>query len=186
MSKPTASLNLNNKQNSKPVRHSFFTRIFHHSSAIIILVLWMLAELDDEFDTIIPALGVHKAIGVLFLIWIIARLINAIFRGRLPTPSQPKWQVAIAHLVHFGLYASMIGMALSGTMMSLYGGRAVDVFGLFSIPVFVEPNRKIAGVINEIHTDILFPLLITLILVHIGGAVYHQIVLKDKLINRMM
>lgn len=185
MSKPTASPNLHDRQHSKSIRHSFFTRLCHHSSAIIILAMWVLAEFSDEL-TMIPALGVHKAIGVLFLFWIIARLVNAIFRGRLPTPIQSKWQVAIAHLVHFGLYASMMGMALSGMMMSLYGGRAINVFGLFSIPVFVEPNRKMAGVINEIHTDILFPLLIILILVHIGGAVYHQFILKDKLINRMM
>lgn len=185
MSQPTASPS---GLSDKPtVKHSRLTRIFHHSSAFFILVLWGLGEFSDELAQMIKThpIAIHKAIGVIFLLWLTARLINAIFRRRLPTLGEPKWQVAIAHLVHFGLYACMFGMAMSGVMMSMYGGRPIDVFGLFSIPVFVTPNRQMASLINEIHTDVIFPSLIVLILAHIGGALYHQFVLKDGVLSRI-
>lgn len=169
------------------IKHSKITRIFHHSSALFILVLWGLGEFSDELAGVMTThpIAIHKAIGVIFLLWLVARLINAIFRKRLPTLSEPKWQVAVAHLVHFGLYACMFAMAISGIMMSMYGGRPISVFGLFSIGGLVTPNRQMASFINELHTDILFPSLIVLILAHIVGALYHQFVLKDGLIHRI-
>jgi len=69
--------------------------------------------------------------------------------------------------------------------MSVYGGRPVDIFGLFEIPVFVTPDRGLARFYNDLHTGIIWPAIIAFTLVHIGAALYHQFIKKDNLIARM-
>ena len=74
---------------------------------------------------------------------------------------------------------------MAGLLTSVYGGHPVDVFGLFEIPVFVTPNRSTAHFYENIHTGVIWPMIIGFTLLHIGAALYHQFILKDKLINRM-
>jgi len=69
--------------------------------------------------------------------------------------------------------------------MSVYGGRPVDIFGLFEIPVFVTPDRSLARFYNDLHTGIIWPAIIMFTLAHIGAALYHQFIKKDNLIARM-
>lgn len=165
-----------------PQKHSIATRIFHHGSLLLMIVLWVLVEYRDDID---GAIGLHKALGVVFLLWVVARLINRVVAKKVPyVAPQPKWQTALAHLVHFGLYGCMIAMPVVGVLMSIYGGRAVNVFGVFQIPA-LKPDREMAGFFANLHTDVIFPLLIALIVAHVVGALYHQFILKDGLLKRM-
>lgn len=165
-------------------KHTLATRLFHHTSMILLAVIWVLVEFRDSLES---AIGIHKALGVVFLLWVITRLLNAVIRPKMPplTPPQPKWQIGLSHLVHFGLYACMLALPIVGVLMSVYGGRAVNVFGLFEIPVFVTPSREMASFYNNLHTDVLFPILLVLIGMHAGAALYHQFIIKDGLMNRM-
>ena len=160
------------------------SRIFHWISAILLLVTWLLMVLYQYTDTK-TYISLHKAFGISVLCWMIARVINRIVTKAPPPVPMPKWQALISQLNHFALYALLIAMPIAGLLMSVYGGRAVDIFGLFQIPVFVTPDRSLARLYNDIHTDIIWPMIIAFTLLHIGAALYHQFVLKDKLINRM-
>lgn len=160
------------------VKHSIATRLFHHIGLLLIVVCWALVEFGEN-------IALHKALGASFLLWTVARLINAGIRKRLPKIPQPKWQTALMHATHAGLYLCMLAMPISGILMSMYGGRGVDMFGLFSIPAFVSPNRDMARYFNELHADLIFPALCLLVLAHAGAALYHQFILKDNLLSRM-
>ena len=160
------------------------SRIFHWISALLLLVTWLLMVLYQYTDTKL-FIGLHKAFGISVLCWMIARVLNRLLT-RAPAPVvMPKWQLLISQLNHFVLYALLIAMPVAGLLMSVYGGRPVDIFGLFEIPVFVTPDRSLARLFNDIHTDIIWPMIIAFTLLHIGAALYHQFILKDKLINRM-
>lgn len=175
---------MNNETATPKVRHTLATKIFHHLSLVLMVVLWALIEFEDSIE---GAIGLHKALGVVFLGWVVLRLVNFAIRPKLPalTPKPAKWQTALAHATHLGLYLCMLAMPIVGVLMSVYGGRAVNVFGLFSIPVFVSPSREMARFYNELHTDVIFPLLLVLIGLHVAGALYHQFIVKDGLMNRM-
>ncbi len=160
------------------------SRIFHWISALLLLVTWLLMVLYQYTDTKL-FIGLHKAFGISVLCWMIARVLNRLLI-RAPAPVvMPKWQLLISQLNHFVLYALLIAMPVAGLLMSVYGGRPVAIFGLFEIPVFVTPDRSLARFFNDIHTDIIWPMIIAFTLLHIGAALYHQFILKDKLINRM-
>ncbi len=160
------------------------SRIFHWISALLLLITWLLMVIYQYTDTKL-FIGLHKAFGISVLCWMIARVLNRVLI-RAPAPvSMPKWQKLISQFNHFILYALLIAMPVAGLLMSVYGGRPVDIFGLFQIPVFVTPDRSLARLFNEIHTDIIWPMIIAFTLLHIGAALYHQFILKDNLINRM-
>lgn len=130
-------------------------------------------------------IGLHKAFGVSLLFWMIARVINRVFTKAPPPVAMAKWQMLLSQLSHFALYALLIAMPIAGLLMSIYGGRPVDIFGLFQIPVFVTPDRGLARLYNDWHTDIIWPMIIAFTLIHIGAALYHQFVKKDNLIGRI-
>lgn len=168
-------------------KHSLATRIFHHGSIILLAILWASAEFDDEIGAILGGRGIdfHRALGVVFLFWVILRLVNVAIRPKRPTLPAPKWQTALAHLTHLGLYLSMLAMPICGILMSLFSGRAVSVFGWVQIPVWVTPSREWAKVFDELHTDIVFAVLLILVGLHVVAGLYHQFILKDKLLNTM-
>lgn len=140
--------------------------------------------LYDNIDSKVY-IGLHKAFGVSLLFWTIARVISRVFTKAPPAVVMPKWQVFISHLSHFVLYALLIAMPIAGLLMTVYGGRAVDVFGLFQIPVFVTPDRGLARLYNDWHTDILWPMLIAFTLLHIAAALHHQFIKKDNIMARI-
>ena len=160
------------------------SRIFHWVSAILLLVTWLLM-LTYQYTDDKLYIGLHKAFGISILCWMIARVLNRVFTKAPPAVPMPKWQAIISQLNHFALYALLIAMPIAGLLMSIYGGRPVDIFGLFEIPVFLTPDRSAARFYNDLHTDIIWPMIVVFTLLHIGAALYHQFILKDKLINRM-
>lgn len=69
--------------------------------------------------------------------------------------------------------------------MSMYGGRGVSVFRLFSLPGVVGIDHEMAKFMNGIHTGEVFYVLVFLIIAHVAGVLYHQFVMKDNLSSRM-
>lgn len=170
--------------NSNVSKWSVSSRVFHWISAILLLVTWVMILLYDNLDSNLY-IGLHKSFGISLLFWMIARVINRLLTKAPPSVPMPKWQALLAHLTHFGLYALLIAMPMAGLLMTVYGGRPVDIFGLFQIPVFVTPDRGLARSYNDLHTDIIWPAIIAFTLIHIGAALYHQFVKKDNLIARI-
>ena len=173
-----------NNIHSNLTKWSFASRFFHWISAILLPITWTMIFLYDNLDSKLY-IGLHKAFGVSLLFWMIARVINRIFSKAPPAVVMPKWQMLLSQLSHFALYALLIAMPIAGLLMSLYGGRPVDIFGIFQIPVFVTPDRGLARLFNDWHTDIIWPMIIAFTVLHIGAALYHQFVKKDNLIARI-
>lgn len=163
---------------------SVSSRLFHWISAILLVVTWLMMFLYNNSDSRLY-IELHKAFGVSLLFWMIARVINRLVTKAPPSAPMPKWQKLLSQLSHFGLYALLIAMPMAGLLMSVYGGRPVNIFGLFQIPVFVTPDRTAARFYDDLHTDIIWPLIIAFTLVHISAALYHQFVKKDNLMARI-
>lgn len=160
-------------------KYTLATRIFHWIGALLIVGAWVVIEQGDDF------IALHKSIGASFLIWTVLRIINRLVCKAPPHPPMPVWQTAIAHLTHLGLYVAMLAMPITGILMSMYGGRGVSVFGLFSLPSVVGIDREMAKLMNGLHTGAVFYVLVFLVVAHVAGALYHQFVMKDNLIARM-
>ncbi|WP_227429095.1 cytochrome b [Psychrobacter sp. I-STPA6b] len=173
-----------NTQLTRKDKWSLSSRIFHWGSVLLLLITWLLIFFRDSGEGY-TFINLHKAFGVSLLLWMVARFINR-FVTRDPVPiAMSKWQKGVSHFVHFALYLLLFAMPIAGILMSMYGGHGVSMFGLFEIPPLVETNRSTARFFNDVHVDILWPMIVLFTAIHVGGALFHQFVQKDNLLARM-
>ncbi|MEY3197535.1 MAG: hypothetical protein RLZZ59_906 [Pseudomonadota bacterium] len=130
--------------------------------------------------------GLHKATGTLvfglIIIRILWRLINV--APELPTTMKPLLQTGYKLGVK-SMYLLMFVMPLSGIFMSLYSGHDISVYGLFSIKAFELSNKELAHILHSIHvySGIILACIIS---VHTMLALYHHLIVKDRLLLRMI
>jgi cytochrome b561 len=129
----------------------------------------------------------HKSAGITVLALVIVRLAWRAYAGApRPVPNTPGWQHAIAVVTHVLLYGIMFAMPLSGWLYdSASGLRPFRFFGLFDMPKLVAPDKAIAATAHGIHAWGLY-VLIVLVLVHAGAALYHHLFLGDATLARML
>ncbi|MBK1699653.1 cytochrome b [Thiococcus pfennigii] len=149
------------------------------------LGLWMV-ELTyyDAWYTRAPDL--HRGIGVLLSLILVARLGwrlgNVTPR---PEPGQSPLEQRIAHLMHTLLYLLLFLVIASGYLISTADGRAIDVFGLFSVPATVTGLPNQADVAGDVHL-ILAIALVSLAGVHALAALKHHFIDRDATLLRML
>lgn len=130
--------------------------------------------------------GIHKALGIAVLAFAVLRIIWRFVNiqpGGLPT--HEAWEKLLSKIVHVGLYITMIGMPLSGWIMSSAGGYPVSFFGLFKVPAIVEKNPELGGLANQAHGILGYALLV-IVGLHIAGAAKHHVLDRDGTLGRMV
>ena len=85
-----------------------------------------------------------------------------------------------ARLVHFGLYGVILVMVASGIATILLTGAGAQLGGAAPLPL---PDFTLAPPFT-VH-GILARVLIVLLAGHIGAALWHQFVRRDRLLARM-
>jgi cytochrome b561 len=164
------------------------SRLLHWSMAILIVsMLFVGLSMVQSLAVWQPvALSLHKSFGVLLLLMVLVRLLNKYLT---PRPRLPKkmssLQKRAANLSHIALYAAMILMPLSGWLMQSADGRAVNVFGLFTLPSLIEQNIKAYSIFREFHGYMAW-LLIATISIHVLGALYHGLIRQDRVLASML
>ena len=170
-----------------PQRFGIVAIALHWFIAIAMLaslaLAWYLEDLDGEEK--IYWLALHKSVGMVIFVAAIARLI---WRVRHPAPAygfaMPRWQQLAAHATHILLYVMLFSLPITGYIAETARGRDTAFFGLFPIPALVPLNRKLSYYALTVHDWSQYAVY-ALILLHVGAALYHQLILKDGIIERM-
>ncbi len=152
--------------------------------AMFALGLWMveLTYYDELYKT---APWIHKSIGVsLFAVM----LLRFAWRVTNPKPS-PEPGSALEHriaaIVHALLYVLLFAIMIAGYLISTADGRAVEVFGLFSVPATITGIEEQEDIAGEIHF-ILAVALMVLASVHALAALKHHFINHDRTLKRML
>jgi len=163
---------------------------FHWLTALAVfglfaLGLWMveLTYYDPWYRT---APGVHKSLGVLLFLLVIARLAWRL-ASPLPRP-EPGLSVLerrASSAVHQLLYAVPLLLMLSGYLISTADGRPISVFGLFEVPAIITGLTNQADVAGKVHAVLAWTL-ITLAALHALAALKHHFVDEDSTLLRML
>lgn len=127
----------------------------------------------------------HFMLGltVFFLVWLrlLARLIA-------PTPkivpAVPKWQAIPAHLMHFALYALMIGTPLAGWLMFSAFDNPVPFYGL-ELPHLLDKNQELGKQIKYWH-ELAGTTGYWLIGLHALAGIAHHYLVRDNTLTRML
>lgn len=131
-----------------------------------------------------PAL--HKSIGVVLFVVMLARLAWRLYSPP-PSPlaSHTPLERRAAHIVHGLLYLLLFTIMASGYLISTADGRAVEVFGLFSLPATLTAIPQQEDVAGAVHLTLAIALMV-LVLLHIAGALKHHFIDRDRTLRRML
>lgn len=128
----------------------------------------------------------HKSIGALILVLAIVRLAYRIGHPPPPLPDDiPVIQRLAAHATHWALYALLFAMPLLGWAGTSAYPAPVPFFGLFDLPALIGPNRALSEQLLQWHGRVALAL-VGLAALHIGAALFHAFVRRDRVLLRML
>lgn len=176
-----------------PPGYSPFARGLHWATVAFLLVLYPLGEAMtyrgkhlDIWDGLTNGLySTHKLLGFTLFWLVLARLVYRVRNGAPPDePTIEPWQRLASHVTHWSLYALLLLVPLMGWIgISLYPAR--DIFGLFQLPALWTPNQPASEKVFLVH-EILGKVMLVLIVVHVGAALFHHFIRKDGVLRRML
>lgn len=156
-----------------------------------ILIIGLLAvglimtDMTDSPDKL-QLYGLHKATGIVVLSLVLVRIV---WRQINVVPTLPANMKALekkaAHFGHLALYALMLAMPISGWLMSSAAGYPVSVYGLFTLPNLVAPDKGLRELFGDAH-EIMANGLMILLAVHVLAALKHHFIEKDNTLRRML
>lgn len=169
-------------------RYGDIARILHWLIALLILGLLSVGFAMTAMDSTplqFKIYGLHKAIGMTVLGLVVLRILwKTASESPAKLETHAPWEVFLAKAVHILLYIGMIGMPLSGWVMSSAGEYTIPFFGLFNIPFITPKNEQLFELSKDIHEITAF-CLIAAIGLHFLGAAKHHIVDRDATLRRM-
>lgn len=128
----------------------------------------------------------HESLGALLIPLILVRLGYRLTKPPLPLPQDiPALQQFAAHVTHLALYALLVAQPLVGWIATSASGAPVNVLGLFALPLIAPENRAFSEQLFLLH-DLIGLSVAGLISAHIGAALYHHVIRKDRILTRMM
>lgn len=170
-------------------RYSGVAMVFHWTIAILVILNWQIAEAAGKLQGAEKAAvyGYHKAFGMLILALTLGRVAWRLAHPHPPIPmSHAMWERRLAQTVHVIFYVLLIGLPLGAWYANSLGGKAVDFFGLFTIPPLpVGPDKALSGQMFDLHATGATVLLL-LIALHVLGVVKHLVIDRDGQLFRML
>jgi cytochrome b561 len=126
----------------------------------------------------------HKAVGITVLGLTLARLAwRLTHRPPAYHPVLKAWEKRLAGALHWLFYLMLIAIPLTGWMLSSSSARATNFWGLFDIPPLpVAPSAH--DMLEDAH-EILGKAMISLVLLHVAGALKHHLAGHRHLMGRM-
>lgn len=149
---------------------------------------WTMGEVESGRFALIQ---IHKSIGLTILALTAARIAWRLMNPPPPGPPMAGWQRGMALFVHVGFYVLLVVMPLTGWIMASASDDApTRWFDLADarLPVLpgLDPETRdtIEDTFEQVHGSLAW-VIIGLLVLHVAGALRHQIVDRDGLIARM-
>jgi cytochrome b561 len=133
---------------------------------------------------VLSAIGLHMIVGLIILGLLVIRLAVRW------TTRHPDWATTgnkffdwVGNLTHVGLYLLTFAMTITGILLADQRGMLSSFFGIGSAPT--PGGRLIGGFRLGFLHETTWILLLLLIALHVGAALYHQFFIKDNILGRM-
>lgn len=170
-------------------RYSGLAQLFHWVTAALIFstvpIAWVMANMPEDAASRGTLFMLHKSLGLTILGIVAVRLA---WRASHPAPKLDgiiaRWEKRSSQISHWLLYIILVGMPISGFIMSAASGHPNEFFGL-TLPTFGK-NETLMQIGGLIHMVIGQWTLYALIIVHVGATVWHTAVRRDLVLDRML
>lgn len=173
---------------ARPMRYPALIIFFHWLVAALVLaaitLVWLADDLADK-ELHRNLVMLHKSVGISVLVVMALRMIFTLpLKRPAPEGGSRATQVA-AKAVHVAFYGLLLVIPFLGWWMSSAAGKPINWFFLFELPSIAPLDMPLAKIIKEWHEQ-LAEVLIVLIGVHAGAALWHHYFNKDNTLRRML
>jgi cytochrome b561 len=172
---------------SNPSRYSGVAIALHWLLALMIVGAFGVGVYMHELPmspTRLKLYNWHKWAGVTILALSALRLLWRLAHKPPADVPMPAWQAAAAHATHGLLYVLFFAVPLIGWAYSSAAGYPIVWFGVLPLPDFVPVDKALAEAIKPWHERAAIAMAL-LVLLHVAGAIKHQFIERDGLIDRM-
>jgi cytochrome b561 len=163
-------------------------KIFHWLVAALLVVQypigWLMPDLHRNMQPGAPMIF-HVSFGLTILVLIVLRLAWRLAHPVAPESSLPPWQRLSSELVHWMLYVMVLATTISGWLFASYRGWSLSYFYLFRLPMLASDNAAAGKTIDGLHQAAEW-LLLALIVIHVGAALAHIFLYRDRIMQRML
>jgi cytochrome b561 len=173
-------------------QYGAIAKLFHWVTLGLMLVALPLGFVIQHVkdDSKMGFYALHESAGLTILFVALARLA---WRWFSPPPSQrndmPKMLRTASAAVHHALYGMLILQPILGFMATNAWGfpmrGATAYLGFIEFPKFMEAWESLAKILSLLHS-IGGWLLVVLIALHVGGALFHHAIRRDGTLMRMI
>jgi cytochrome b561 len=174
----------------QPQGYSPVARTFHWLTAALVLTTLPIGitmvnvpNLGPTGDTLFH---LHRSIGALVLLITVVRLIYRLRHPAPPLPADmPSLQQSAAHATHWALYGLLIVQPILGWIATSAYRAPVLFFWMFELPPIWKEDRPFSEAMFKVHMS-LGIIIAALICVHIGAALYHHFIVRDRVLMGMV
>lgn len=170
------------------------TKTFHWLTALLIVTAIVLGavanrlpyETNDQLAFKAQLFSFHKTLGVIIFAVALARILWAIGQTKPgPLHVERKIETTLAELVHWLLYISLVAVPLTGWVHhAASAGFAPILLPIGQDLPLVPKSEGVSAFFAGLHW-IWSKILVGAILLHVAGAIKHQIIDKDATLRRM-
>lgn len=165
-----------------------FARSLHWTTLLLVVLAWLLVEAHEWFPRGSAArealMSAHYMIGSLVAVMIVVRVF-AKLAGRRPESLVSPLQERAARAVQWGMLLLLLALPVTGASYLVLDGHADALLLPTSWFEGVAVNEPLAERVEDIHKDVLFPLLVVLLLGHAGAALHHHFSAGSAILRRM-
>jgi cytochrome b561 len=171
---------------NNPTQFALFSRILHWlMAAMLLAMLFVGAAMVASLGNYHRLVAIHRPLGILILILAAIRLINRLCTTLPPfPPTMSPLERRIASASERLLYALMFALPLVGWGMLSAGHYPIVMFGPVHLPPILPANPALYACLRKTHTILAYLLFLTF-LAHLGAVLFHTLIIRDGLLNRM-
>jgi len=166
---------------------ALFSRVLHWTMAAMILTMLyigvgMVASIADYHVLV----SFHRPLGIVILVLVIVRYVNR--RLNPPPPFLADMSSEERHVAHASemlMYAMMFAMPLIGWGMLSAARYPIVIYGPIDLPPILPHSPMLYAVLRKTHTIVAYLFFATFI-AHFSAVLFHTLVLRDGLIDRMV
>lgn len=165
---------------------TLLSRILHWTMAPMVIVQLLIGVTMIASLSYYPLmLAIHRPLGLTILVFALVRLANRL--SHRPPPflaTMSRLERRIATWSEYALYALLLAQPVVGWAMLSAARFPIVVVGPIRLAGIAPHNIDLYGLLRECHGVFAF-LLFASFTAHICAVLFHTLVLRDKLIDRM-
>jgi len=163
------------------------SRVLHWLMATMILTMLgigvtMVASLADYHQLV----SIHRPLGIAILILVVVRFVNR--RLNPPPPflvTMPPLERRVATWSELAMYGLMFVLPLVGWGMLSTAHYPIVLYGSLHLPFILPHSPMLHAVLRRTHTILAYLLFFTF-LAHFSAILFHTLILRDGILQRMV